>query len=103
MTDLKIGPIKYVVLICEEALESLVGEDIIAAGAKGYTVAQVRGRGNRGVRDAQWILSGNIRIEVLCQEDVAWRLVERVESKYSANYGLVIFVQDAMGTRADKY
>lgn len=103
MTDLRIGPIKYVVLICEEALESLVGEDIIAAGAKGYTVSPVRGRGNRGVRDAQWMLSGNIRIEILCQEEAAWRVVERIETKYSANYGLVIFVQDVMGTRADKY
>lgn len=55
------------------------------------------------MRDAQWMLSGNIRIEILSQEKVAWRLVERVESKYSANYGLVIFVQDAMGTEADKY
>ena len=103
MTELSVSPIKYVVLICEEALESLVGEDIIAAGAKGYTVVPVRGRGNRGVRDAQWMLSGNIRIEILCQESAAWRLVERIESKYSANYGLVIFVQDVVGPRADKY
>lgn len=97
------GAFKCVVLICEEALEPLVGEDIIAAGARGFTVAPVRGRGNRGVRDAQWMLSGNLRFEVLCQEDVAWRVVELIESKYSANYGLVMYVLDVQGARPDKY
>lgn len=103
MSSMPVGSVKCVVVICEEALEQLVGEDIVAAGAKGYTVSSVRGRGNRGVRDAQWTLSGNIRIEILCQEDAAWRVVERIESKYSVNYGLVIFVEDVQVTRADKY
>jgi len=103
MKATQVGSFKCVILVCEEALEQLVGEDIIAAGAKGYTVSSVRGRGNRGVRDAQWNLSGNIRFEILCQEAAAWRLVERIESKYSLHYGLVIFVQDVQGTRADKY
>lgn len=97
------GPIKLVVLICEEALEQLVGPDIIAAGAKGYTVCDARGRGNRGVRDASWLLSSNVRIEVLCSEAAAWRIVDVVETKYSANYGLVSYVHDVAGPRADKF
>lgn len=103
MSNLSIGPIKCVVLICEEALEPLVGQDIIAAGAKGYTVCTVRGRGNRGVRDAQWLLSSNIRLEILCSEQAALKIVEAVEKKYSENFGLVIFIQDVIGPRADKY
>lgn len=103
MNNLGIGPIKYVVLICEEALEPLVGQDIIAAGAKGYTVCTVHGRGNRGVRDAQWLLSSNIRIEILCGEQAALKIVETVERKYSENFGLVVFVQDVVGPRAEKY
>lgn len=98
-----IGPIHYVVLICEEAIESLVGKDIIAAGAKGYTVAEVRGRGNRGVRDAQWMLSSNVRIEVLCSEAAALRILQIVETKYSQNYGLVAFTHAVQGPRAEKY
>lgn len=103
MDDLNIGPIKYVVLICEEALEPLVGEDIIAAGAKGYTVCTVRGRGNRGVRDAKWLLSSNIRVEILCSEASAQKIMETVERKYSENFGLVVFSQDVTGPRSDKY
>lgn len=101
--EVQIGQIHYVVLICEEAIESLVGKDIIAAGAKGYTVAEVRGRGNRGVRDAQWMLSSNVRIEVLCSEAAALRILQTVEGKYSQNYGLVAFTHPVMGPRADKF
>jgi hypothetical protein len=86
---------KCLVLICEEALENLVGRDIIESGAKGYTVTTVRGRGNRGVRDAQWNLSSNIRFEVLCEIDTAIRIVQVVEKKYALNYGLIVYVLDA--------
>ena len=86
---------KCVVLICEETLENLVGSDIIESGAKGYTVTTVRGRGNRGVRDAQWGLSSNIRFEVLCENDTAMRIVQAVENKYALNFGLIVYVLEA--------
>lgn len=103
MNAARMGPIKYVVLIFEEALEPLIDKDLIACGAKGYTVSEARGRGHRGVRDAQWMLSGNVRIEVLCNEETAWRIVELLEEKYAKNYGLVSVVLDALGPRADQY
>lgn len=98
-----LGTVKHLVLICEAELEPLIGRDLIGAGAKGYTVADVRGRGNRGVRDAQWLLSGNIRIDVLCQNDTAHAIVGLVEQKYSRNYGLVVFIQDVVAPRAEKF
>jgi nitrogen regulatory protein PII len=103
MSALELGPIRHLTLICEEALEDLVGQDIIDAGAKGYTVTEARGRGKRGVRDAQWLLSSNIRIEILCNEAVALLIMERIEAKYAQHYGLVIFLQDARAPQADKY
>lgn len=101
--DIALGTIHYVVLICEEAIEALIGKDIIACGAKGYTVSEVRGRGNRGVRDAQWLLSSNIRIEVLCSQVAAQLILRTVEHKYSQNYGLVAFTHPVNGPRADKF
>lgn len=98
-----IGPISHVVLICEDALEELVGRDIIEAGAKGYTVSAVRGRGNRGVRDAQWLLSGNVRFEILCDHATGLKIMSEIEAKYSRHYGLVAFMHEAVGPRADKF
>ena len=94
---------KLVVLICEEALENIVVPELLAAGAKGYTVCDARGRGNRGVRDARWLLSSNVRIEMLCNEPVASHILDMVETKYCANYGLVIYMVDAKVNRGGKF
>jgi hypothetical protein len=95
--------LKVVVLICEEALESLVCVDILAAGAKGYTVSTVRGRGNRGVRDAGWLLSSNARFEIMCTEEVALRLIAVVEHKYAQHYGLIVYMHDVLASRSGNH
>lgn len=103
MNDEPMGLVRYVVIVCEEALEPLIGRDIIQAGAKGYTVSTVRGRGVRGVRDAQWLLSSNIRIEILCRPAVAVAILETVYRKYAQHYGLVGFMHDVAGPHAEDY
>lgn len=102
MSDDGVGGVKVVVLICEEALEALVCVDILAAGANGYTVGTVRGRGNRGVRDAQWLLSSNVRFEVVCNEVSARRIVDVIERKYAKHYGLIVYMHDALAPGAGR-
>lgn len=92
--------LKVVVLICEEALENLVCTDILAVGAKGYTLSTVRGRGNRGVRDAGWLLSSNVRFEIMCSEETAMRFIDLVELRYASNYGLIIYMHDVLSMGA---
>ena len=94
---------KVVVLVCEEALETIVLPEMLAAGAKGYTVTEARGRGNRGVRDARWLLSSNVRIEAVCNAAVAKSIIALVEAKYSSNYGLMIYATDAEVLNPEKY
>lgn len=96
-------PIKLLVIVCEEAVETLIGPELLAAGAKGYTVCDARGRGNRGVRDARWSLSSNVRIEVLCSDEVARRAMAVIDAKYCENYGLVMYMHDVLASRADKF
>lgn len=95
--------IQLVVIVCEEALEPLLAPELLAAGAKGYTVCEARGRGNRGLRDARWLLSSNLRIEILCPEAVALRITEMVDSKYCDNYGLVMYRHEVVASRAEKF
>jgi len=97
------GPTRLVVIICEQALEALIEPELLAAGAKGYSISDARGRGNRGVRDARWLLSSNVRIEILCNEAVARRIMEMVDAKYCDNYGLVMYMHDVEASRADKF
>ncbi|MGH8432080.1 MAG: P-II family nitrogen regulator [Solimonas sp.] len=94
---------KLVVLVCEEALETIIVPELLAAGAKGYTVSEARGRGRRGVQDARWLLSSNVRIEILCNEEVARLVVEIIVTKYSANFGLVVYTLDVETIRSDRF
>ena len=100
---LKLNRIKLVVVVCEEALEAIIAPDLLEAGARGYTVCEARGRGTRGVRDGRWLLSANVRIEILCQADVAERIVAMVVTKYSDNFGLVVYMLDVQTSRRDKF
>jgi len=94
---------KLVVIVCEEALEPILLPELLKAGAKGYTVCDARGRGNRGVRDARWLLSSNVRIELLCNEAVARAVMEMVDTKYCDNYGLVMYMHDVEASRSEKF
>ena len=94
---------KLVVLVCEEALEAIIVPEMLAAGARGYTVSEARGRGSRGVQDARWLLASNVRIEILCNEEVARRIVETIVTKYSDNFALVVYTLDVETIRGDKF
>ncbi len=80
-----------VVIIAEAELESLLRESIMQAGASGYTVAEARGRGNRGLRDDRLLLSNNVRFEVLCAPSTAQTLLNVVRERYSHHYGIVAY------------
>ncbi len=94
---------RLVVVICEEALESLIQSELTLAGAKGYTVCKASGRGNRGERDAHWSLSANIRIEILCNAKTAEQIINTVYDKFSENYGLVVYAMDVDVKRTHKF
>ncbi len=80
-----------VVIIAEAELEPLLRDTIMQAGASGYTVAEVRGRGNRGLRDDRLLLSNNVRFEVLCDEATARSVLDTVLGRYGRHYGIVAY------------
>ena len=65
---------KLVTVVCESALEARVLETLREAGAGGYTLADVRGGGARGVRAGDWEGGRSVEIQVLCDEPTAQRL-----------------------------
>lgn len=87
--------VKLVTIICESALERLIAPTLLfELGAKGYSICEVHGRGARGEQDARWSLSSNVRIEVVCEEDVARRIVDTIFERYSDNYGMIAWMVD---------
>ena len=61
-------------VICEAALEKRLLADLETLGAPGWTISDARGRGHRGVRSAGWDTEGNIRLEIICNRELAERI-----------------------------
>ena len=94
---------KLVTVVTEAALEDTLVRDIEALGARGYTIADARGKGGRGKRDAAWAPHANIRLEVLCGADTALAICAALRERYSDNYSMVIYVADVDVLRPEKF
>lgn len=94
---------RLLVMLAEAALEKPLIAEIRALGATGYTVTDCRGSGPRGDREATWEADRAVRIEVLCDEQLAGRIAERVRERYFANYAVSLFLTDALVLRPEKY
>ena len=71
--------------------------------ASGYTVTNARGSGSRGVRSASWSESSNVRIEVVCSEELADKVAKTVSEKYYDDYAMIIFESDVRVLRSEKF
>ena len=94
--------LKRVTIIAEHLLEGRLLRDVRELGAKGYTVAEVRGEGSRGVRASEWE-GKNVKIETLVSEPVAEAILTRVAQVYFPHYAVVAYVETVEVIRGDKY
>lgn len=81
---------QLVTIFCESTLEARMLEDIESLGIKGYTVTDCRGRGARVAVSMITTVSTNIRIEVMCEQDLSLRMAHLLTEKYENDYGLLI-------------
>lgn len=94
---------KLVTIITETAIEDSVCRDLVELGATGYTITDARGAGAHGVRDAGWSTTANVRIEVICPDEVAARITETLNERYFANYAMIVFATDVDVLRSEKF
>lgn len=94
---------KLLTIITETALEHSLEEDLQRLGAHGYTITDARGRGAHGTRNAGWDQSGNIRVEVICDESIADAIVTHLKDHYYSNYAMILFLQDVAVLRPGKF
>ena len=90
-------------IVTESVIENTLLADLDRLGARGYTVTDARGRGSRGVRDANWDEAANIRIEVICSRDMAESLLDHLQQHYYANYAMVACLHEVEVLRPEKF
>ena len=94
---------KLITVICESCLEEPITSAAKDIGARGYTVSDARGSGAHGLRDGSWPENANIRIEILCDESTATRILDLLLDRYYSHYTLVTFVTDVGVLRPEKF
>jgi nitrogen regulatory protein PII len=94
---------KLVTVVTEAALEATLCAQLQNLGASGYTVTDARGSGSRGVRDAGWTSSGNVRIEVVCDARMAERIAHHLREHYYDDYAMILYTSDVEVLRPGKF
>jgi nitrogen regulatory protein PII len=94
---------KLLTIITESVLETELCKLLESLDASGYTVTNARGSGSRGVRSASWSESSNLRIEVVCSQELADRITKTVSDKYYDDYAMIIFESDVRVLRSKKF
>lgn len=90
-------------IVAEAALESHLIDDFDRLGIKGYTIFDVRGKGSHGVRSGSWETGSNIRVEVICDEQVAESIRDLMKSVYCNNYAVITYWSDVWVMRGEKF
>ncbi len=94
---------KLVTIITEAQIERDLTRDLEAQGVLGYTITDARGRGAHGERASSWSMSGNIRVEVICEAAHAQALMAHLRSRYYDHYAMILFAHDVEVLRPDKF
>ncbi len=93
--------LERVTIVAEAVLERRLLELISAAGARGWTIGDVRGEGSRGVRAGEW--QGNVKIETLVSGASAERILTELAREYFPRFAVVAYVDRVRVVRGDKY
>lgn len=94
---------KLITIITESVIEDKIIRAIEQLGARGYTVLDARGKGSRGVRDAGYDMSANVRIESVVDEATADAIIDHLNEHYFTDYAITCFVSDVDIFRPQKF
>ena len=64
---------------------------------------EARGRGSRGVRSAEWDTESNIRLEIICNRELAERIAEHLQVRYYDNFAMVCYLAEVEVLRPEKF
>lgn len=94
--------LKEVTVIAEALLEDKLLRELRELGARGFTIADVRGEGSRRLRDDEWE-GRRVRVETLVGAEVADRILQHLAEHYFPHYSMVAYVADVQVVRREKY
>lgn len=94
---------KLLTIITESILEQALKRDFEKMGIRGFTIVDARGKGRRGERLGNWDSSTNIRIEIVCTEEVGAMVAKHLYDNYYHHSGMISYLSDVDVLRPDKF
>ena len=94
---------KLLTIVTEATIESSLIDDFESLGVNGYTIIDARGKGSHGVRTAGWETNSNIRIEIICNVELANKISNYLKDKYYENYAMIMYLSDTQVFRLEKF
>lgn len=94
---------KKLTIITEATIERLLTDQLEKLGAKGYTITEARGKGARSVRSGDWDQNMNVRIEIICEDSIAQKIIAYCTEHYYKNYAMILYLSDVEVVRPEKF
>ncbi len=90
-------------IVAEAALEKDLARDVLAHGAHGWTISDVRGGGRGGVREGAWEADRTIELRVVSDAPVADAIARHVMAAYAGNFGVTLWFSEVSVLRPERY
>jgi nitrogen regulatory protein P-II 2 len=93
---------KLIVVVIEAALEQRLSRDVMAKGAKGFTITHANGLGPRNQRAGD-LEGGNIKLECVVTEEIANKILDLLSTNYFPHYACSAWMSDVQILRETRY
>ena len=100
---MKLYPVKLLTVTCEILAQKNVLDILKRHAITGYTIYEVNGDGDRGLRGQGFKNEKNVKIEVILREERLSGIVEEISRTLFANYAIMLYVSDASIVRTEKF
>lgn len=97
-----LGSTQLVTIIAAQELEDRLLHTIKSLGARGYTIAHVRGQGIHGSRASEYE-GENVRIETIVDDRTAELIEQEIARCYFSEWAVVLYVTSVKVVRPDRF
>lgn len=99
---MKLYDVKLLTVICEILAQKKIIEVLDGHNILGYTISEVGGRGDTGIRGVGIPEEKNVKIEVILKSDTAEKIIEEIMALF-ADYSVLIHLSDTRVVRTEKF
>jgi hypothetical protein len=89
-------------IIAESLLEHRLIDDVKRLGARGYSIAQVRGEGATGWTIESWE-GQSVRLDTVVTDAVADAILDHLSAHYFEHYAVVAWITPVRVARPERY